>query len=56
VSYPVHRASAASVASYGDLVSQAAQSLQHAASGSAPMTSPGNRPPPKMPASAKPAE
>jgi hypothetical protein len=33
--YPVHRATAASVASYGDLVPQAAQSLQKAASGSA---------------------
>jgi IclR family acetate operon transcriptional repressor len=30
VSYPVHRASAASVASYGDLVSQAAAALQEA--------------------------
>jgi IclR family acetate operon transcriptional repressor len=35
VSYPVHRASAASVASYGDLVSQAAQALREAASGTA---------------------
>ena len=52
VSYPVHRASAASVASYGDLVSQAAQSLQEAASGSASMTGPGDRLSRRMPASA----
>jgi IclR family acetate operon transcriptional repressor len=54
VSYPVHRASAASVASYGDLVSQAAQSLQVAASGSASMTDPGDRLSRRMPVSAEP--
>jgi IclR family acetate operon transcriptional repressor len=38
VSYQVHRASATSVASYGDLVSQVAQSLEEATRGSASMT------------------
>jgi IclR family transcriptional regulator, acetate operon repressor len=35
VSYPVHRASTASVASFGDLVSQVAQSLEQVSRGSA---------------------
>jgi IclR family acetate operon transcriptional repressor len=38
VSYPVHRAGAASAASYGELVSRAAGSLQETASGSASVT------------------
>jgi len=36
VSYPVHRTSANSAASYGDLVSRAAQSLEKATGGKAP--------------------
>jgi IclR family acetate operon transcriptional repressor len=56
VTYPVHRASAASVASYGDLVSRAARSLQEAASGTASTTSPRDRAPRRTPASAQPAE